>query len=121
MLKSRNYSVNHLHLNPTQVLIPNDRPRYYCIAILGLDSDSHKQHLESSCERETPRHEERIDSWFLSKLDKDDGPLTNSRKIQTKIDPLGVEDERDVKITKQGMYHSQGFCVRRTKTNCGGR
>lgn len=89
-----------MHLNPTQVLIPNDRPRYYCIAILGLDSDSHKQHLESSCERETPQHDERIHSWFLSKLDKDDGPLSKSRKIQTKIGPLGVEDERDVKITK---------------------
>jgi tRNA (cytosine38-C5)-methyltransferase len=32
-LKERNYVVAHFHLTPTQVGIPNDRPRYYCVAI----------------------------------------------------------------------------------------
>ncbi|OEU21471.1 S-adenosyl-L-methionine-dependent methyltransferase, partial [Fragilariopsis cylindrus CCMP1102] len=35
-LQSRNYFISNFHLSPTQIKIPNDRPRYYCIAIRGL-------------------------------------------------------------------------------------
>jgi tRNA (cytosine38-C5)-methyltransferase len=31
-LLTRDYSVGHFHLSPTQCGIPNDRPRYYCVA-----------------------------------------------------------------------------------------
>ncbi|KAL7461930.1 hypothetical protein ACHAXS_002340 [Conticribra weissflogii] len=31
-LAKRNYSVGHFHLDPTHVGIPNNRPRYYCVA-----------------------------------------------------------------------------------------
>lgn len=34
MLKKRNYKVGHFHLNPTQVGVPNDRPRYFGVASL---------------------------------------------------------------------------------------
>ena len=33
VLSKRNYSVGHFHLTPTQVGIPNDRPRYYSVAV----------------------------------------------------------------------------------------
>jgi tRNA (cytosine38-C5)-methyltransferase len=33
VVKSRKYHVGHFHLTPTQVGIPNDRPRYYCVAV----------------------------------------------------------------------------------------
>lgn len=33
MLSQRKYKVAHFHLNPTQVEIPNDRPRYYSVAV----------------------------------------------------------------------------------------
>eukprot|EP00980_Cylindrotheca_fusiformis_P014383 scaffold3827_cov179-Cylindrotheca_fusiformis.AAC.47 len=33
VLADRKYHVGHFHLNPTQVGIPNDRPRYYCVAV----------------------------------------------------------------------------------------
>jgi tRNA (cytosine38-C5)-methyltransferase len=33
MLANRSYHVAHFHLQPTQVGIPNDRPRYYCVAV----------------------------------------------------------------------------------------
>ena len=32
-LKSRGYLVGHFHLTPTQVRLPNDRPRFYSVAI----------------------------------------------------------------------------------------
>lgn len=33
-LHKRGYIILHFHLNPTQVGLPNDRPRYYCAAVL---------------------------------------------------------------------------------------
>ena len=35
VLSRRKYKVAHFHLNPTQVGIPNDRPRYYSVAVLS--------------------------------------------------------------------------------------
>ena len=40
MLKKRNYKVGHFHLNPTQVGVPNDRPRYFGVASLGAESNN---------------------------------------------------------------------------------
>ena len=34
VLAGRGYGVGHFHLTPTQVDLPNDRPRYYCVAVL---------------------------------------------------------------------------------------
>jgi tRNA (cytosine38-C5)-methyltransferase len=33
VLATRQYRVGHFHLTPTQVGLPNDRPRYFCVAI----------------------------------------------------------------------------------------
>lgn len=33
VMSERKYVVAHFHLNPTQVGIPNERPRYYCVAV----------------------------------------------------------------------------------------
>jgi tRNA (cytosine38-C5)-methyltransferase len=33
VLADRQYHVGHFHLTPTQVGLPNDRPRYYCVAV----------------------------------------------------------------------------------------
>jgi site-specific DNA-cytosine methylase len=47
-LLNRGYSVGHYHLNPTQVGIPNDRERYYCVAVLVDDADKAKPSSSSS-------------------------------------------------------------------------
>jgi len=92
VLKSRNYCVTHFHLNPTQVLIPNDRPRYYCLAILGLSLESHGN-------RGPLGKSEALISWFLSKQDIND-QWVKSQNIHTNINPLGVKEEHDVKETE---------------------
>eukprot|EP00527_Entomoneis_sp_CCMP2396_P009421 CAMPEP_0198138966 /NCGR_PEP_ID=MMETSP1443-20131203/2311_1 /TAXON_ID=186043 /ORGANISM="Entomoneis sp., Strain CCMP2396" /LENGTH=514 /DNA_ID=CAMNT_0043800923 /DNA_START=73 /DNA_END=1617 /DNA_ORIENTATION=+ len=33
VLKSRNFHLAEFHLTPTQVQLPNDRPRYFCVAV----------------------------------------------------------------------------------------
>ena len=37
-LQRRNYAVAHFHFTPTQVGLPNDRPRYFCLAVLQKKS-----------------------------------------------------------------------------------
>lgn len=43
-LRQQNYQVGEFHLSPTQVGIPNDRPRYFCVAVL----ESHLVREDSS-------------------------------------------------------------------------
>jgi len=102
VLKARNYHIGHLHLTPTQVLIPNDRPRYYCIAILQSSSLGHRAPNGSSSLSMTEDESAALNSWFASKEDSanDEGddvhaPLTTSRNIHTNIDPLGVMDKEE--------------------------
>jgi tRNA (cytosine38-C5)-methyltransferase len=38
VLSDCNYAVGHFHLTPTQVALPNDRPRYYSMAVYRGDS-----------------------------------------------------------------------------------
>jgi tRNA (cytosine38-C5)-methyltransferase len=35
VLTTRNFKTGNFHLNPTQVGIPNERPRYYCVAVMN--------------------------------------------------------------------------------------
>jgi tRNA (cytosine38-C5)-methyltransferase len=41
VLKKREYCGGHFHLTPTQVGLPNDRPRYYCIAAKQQQQQQH--------------------------------------------------------------------------------
>ena len=48
VVASRKYHVGHFHLTPTQVGIPNDRPRYYSIAVRFPSKISAHVHLETN-------------------------------------------------------------------------
>lgn len=50
VLADRGYHVGHFHLSPTQVLLPNDRPRYYCVAVHNdhLKDDTLQSYLQSA-------------------------------------------------------------------------
>lgn len=39
VLTNRNYCLAHFHLTPTQVGLPNDRPRYFCVAVRRNNND----------------------------------------------------------------------------------
>jgi tRNA (cytosine38-C5)-methyltransferase len=40
VLAQRQYSIGQWHVSPTMVGIPNDRPRYYCVAIRNFEASS---------------------------------------------------------------------------------
>jgi tRNA (cytosine38-C5)-methyltransferase len=48
VLATRNYRTGHFHLQPTQVGLPNDRPRYYCVAVHDRN-DSHAGTVPDNC------------------------------------------------------------------------
>lgn len=76
-LADRKYQVGHFHLTPTQVGIPNDRPRYYCVAVQS-------SHLISSGE-----------SAPLLAYFQNDNPekAIPSARMLTSIPELGVQSE----------------------------
>jgi tRNA (cytosine38-C5)-methyltransferase len=75
VLRDRNYVVSHWHLTPTQVNLPNDRPRYYCVAILQDCLDS----LESTRD---------LGKLFSLEFDTEKQPV-----ILTELDELGIVSE----------------------------
>lgn len=73
VLSQRNYHVGHFHLTPTQVQLPNDRPRYFSVAV-----QAHS--LSSSTDS----------SSYLGYLQHEDPSKEESLKIQSSIPELGV-------------------------------
>jgi tRNA (cytosine38-C5)-methyltransferase len=76
VLASRKYGTAHFHISPTQVEIPNDRPRYYCVAARfperKQDKDDHNlqkyfwqedQSCEEDCKIQTQLEELKILPW----------------------------------------------------------
>jgi len=47
VLSRRKYKVAHFHLNPTQAGIPNDRPRYYSVAVLARNCSTESDSLST--------------------------------------------------------------------------
>jgi tRNA (cytosine38-C5)-methyltransferase len=55
VLANRNYHVGHFHLQPTQVGIPNDRPRYYCVAVRSPEDGAFfKAHVQLETNVQAP-------------------------------------------------------------------
>ena len=76
VLSERNYHVGHFHLTPTQVQLPNDRPRYFSVAV------QKNAFLESKEESTTP---------YLSYLQREDPSKQEEATIQSSIPELGVK------------------------------
>ena len=76
----------HFHLTPTQCLIPNDRPRYYCIAVLVSNEYlSSYQPYQSS-----------FLSYITSVIQCETILDNSSPIIHTEIEPLGVLDTKNL-------------------------
>lgn len=97
VLSSRGYRVAHFHLEPTQVGLPNDRPRYFGVAIrpqwVQGNSGAAREAATTKLLDSYLKHEE-------SKEDKtsDHGISLQEATIQTSIDeldvlPLGQKDD----------------------------
>ena len=77
----------HFHLNPPQVGIPNDRPRYYCIALLKQNND------------ETSTMNEIISSYVIDDIKQ----IEKDPPINKDLDPNGIEGDSS-KLMSIGEY-----------------
>ncbi len=73
----------HFHLNPPQIGIPNDRPRYYCVAVLKEEEQEIMNNMISSCMLDDA---ESID---------DDPPINKDLSV---LDVRGDEDSNRILI-----------------------
>jgi len=92
--------VSHFHLNPTQCAIPNDRPRYYAIAVLLEDSASLPIIDEVHVLRKDIDNS-LLNKWFANVMETDADKLDECAPIQTSIDPLNIRDDKGVKDVLQ--------------------
>ena len=84
-LKSRGYVICHLHLCPTQVGLPNDRPRYFCIAVLK----KYQQNSDRVSNEGIKELDHDVISWFSSNQDNMES-IEETPKVNQCITPLGV-------------------------------
>jgi tRNA (cytosine38-C5)-methyltransferase len=94
-LRSRNYSVAHFHLNPTQCGIPNDRPRHYALAVLLESSPSNSA---SDVEGKSRNDDKNILNWFEEIKDTNSDKLEDSPPINTSMKALGVNEPGNLNI-----------------------
>lgn len=87
VLADRGYCVGHFHLSPTQINIPNDRPRYYCVAISRRGIPSDDSSTDKPSLRAYLRHEKGTGN-------NNDDQLA----ISLAIPELGVHKEKDMDI-----------------------
>jgi tRNA (cytosine38-C5)-methyltransferase len=89
VLKSRNYKILHFHLSPTQIGIPNDRPRYYSIAFRSIPNNSrlNLENMNIDLKEETKNW---FEKYCTSQSNVDDLIIFSS------IELLDVRKEEDI-------------------------
>jgi tRNA (cytosine38-C5)-methyltransferase len=88
VLKDRNYMVAHFHLSPTQVGLPNDRPRYFCVAFRTKHADECTSTLPA---RSPDNWEQSFFSVEKNPSDRSNGPL-----IQKELPELDIQADDSV-------------------------
>ena len=89
VLQGRNYSLAHFHLTPPQVGLPNDRPRYFCVAVRSTTTTAGAA---------VPDHGTTVSSlplpsatacWWTKILSKESN-IDDEPNIQSQLPELGV-------------------------------
>ena len=106
ILKNRQYRVAEFHLTPTQVGLPNDRPRYFCLAIRvsidqidsldGSDLRNESRPIFNPLHR-TEQAQQLLDKYFSSDFTSTtEMPWTlNQRKLHTSVVEVGILPEQE--------------------------
>jgi tRNA (cytosine38-C5)-methyltransferase len=88
-LSSRNYHVAHFHLSPLQVSMPNDRPRYYTVAIRLMGEAEAHYNVENRELRNKYFRHERTEVELLQK------PLIHVDLPELGVFPMDLVDILD--------------------------
>jgi tRNA (cytosine38-C5)-methyltransferase len=109
VLQKRDYHVGHFQLTPTQVGLPSERPRYYCVAILRsvLRTDDSNENPHSSLQKyvaavndlPSSKSTESSPTCHVWKAVPDLHVLPESSQDDTTIKPISYFLDKDVKQT----------------------
>ena len=102
MLSLRNYHVGHFHLTPTQVHVPNDRPRYYCIAILQQQAENNDDDSGKKDAKTNVSLLDEIPSLY-SYLRSENQVNSTSPILQTSVEELGITNKASSDQTTDQM------------------
>jgi tRNA (cytosine38-C5)-methyltransferase len=117
VLANRKYHIGHFHLTPTQVGLPNDRPRYFCMAIRedAMDRDQAEPPLQSHVNFET-----KVDSTeavilkYFGELDvileDEKSECTNLSRISAFLDKQGESDIATLRIPEKVLSSNASWC-----------
>lgn len=114
VLASRKYKAGHFQLSPTQVGIPNDRPRYFCVAA-RIDDDSKEKDskllehlkLESSDDLEDCKVQTQLGELKILPIMK--SPSIDAPKIASFLDPSN-NDNMDLRIPDKVLNSNAAWC-----------
>jgi tRNA (cytosine38-C5)-methyltransferase len=115
VLAQRQYSIGQWHVSPTMVGIPNDRPRYYCVAIRNYEQaqppqqrhpqtplPSERQSTDVTGTRESDHnHQSLFSSYFQMEIPNLDSTTTSDTitpMIHTQLKELAVFADNDSSI-----------------------
>lgn len=122
VLADRKYHIGHFHLSPTQVGLPNDRPRYFCVAIQedniqedARDRDPAETALQSHVKFETKvGSTEAVILKHLGALDvileDEKSDCTNLPRISAFLDKQGESDVATLRIPEKVLSSNASWC-----------
>ena len=127
VLAARNYRVGHFHLQPTQVGLPNDRPRYYTVAVHDVSSEAVqcldkylKQEDFSSADCNTPRrsspelvlHTE-LPELEIVPLDSNSNDLPSIQELLNLNDSLHSDDakQEQLRLPDKILASNAAWCM----------
>ncbi|CAJ1892457.1 unnamed protein product [Cylindrotheca closterium] len=114
-LAERNYHVGHFHLTPTQVQLPNDRPRYFSVAVQANSLSSSKdaslylsylQHEDLSKEEETIKIQSSIPELGVN-VASEEAETADAATISTFLD---TADNSDLRIPEKLLNSDAAWC-----------
>jgi tRNA (cytosine38-C5)-methyltransferase len=104
-LAKRDYLVTHFHWNPTQVNLPNDRPRYFSLAVLRNKTVRHSALANILMSERVEEHP--IIRTHLSTLDVVEGSASDLPPIQGFLDP---SDTADRTVPQKLLERNAAWC-----------
>jgi tRNA (cytosine38-C5)-methyltransferase len=122
VLANRGYAIGHFHLTPTQVGLPNDRPRYYCVAVLDKSlpdntedySSSLRSHLqkESNVESTPPAISKHIPELDVIIQESETSASTSLPPIATFLDNKTNSNSRfeELRIPDKVLQSNSAWC-----------
>ena len=109
-LSKRNYAVARFHWNPTQVNLPNDRPRYFCLAVLQNKLQIPNANWEGLVSVEKDTEQAPVIQTSLAVLNVREESEANSTSLPPIRDFLDADSTQHVVVPDKLLERNASWC-----------